>query len=316
MKKSISLVLGSGGARGYAHIGIIEVLEDYGYVIKSIAGSSMGALIGGLYACGRLDAYKEWVLTLDVLDVLKLIDFTIGKIGFIKGDRVFSIFEEMIGENNIEDLPISFTAVATDLTTQKEVWLQRGNLSVAVRASIAIPTMQRGNLSVAVRASIAIPTIFTPVEIKNKILIDGGILNPVPIGPTLSDMTDLTVVVNLNSTKTIKHQIIMPEKEKKRQHLLHDKINTFLEQKLPVKGEPGLNYTTIFRKTIDAMQHAITRYKMAGYQPDVVIEIPRNACGFYEFHKAYEMIEIGKKIAKETLENPEYLTQHRNNEGG
>jgi len=131
MKKNISLVLGSGGARGYAHIGIIEVLEDYGYEIKSIAGSSMGALIGGLYACGKLDAYKEWVLTLDVLDVLKLLDFTIGKIGFIKGDRVFSIMEEMIGENNIEDLPISFTAVATDLTTQKEVWLQ--NMTHAIR---------------------------------------------------------------------------------------------------------------------------------------------------------------------------------------
>jgi len=294
MKKSISLVLGSGGARGYAHIGIIEVLEDFGYEIKSIAGSSMGALIGGLYACGKLDAYKEWVLTLDVLDVLKLIDFTIGKIGFIKGDRVFSIIEEMIGENNIEDLPISFTAVATDLTTQKEVWLQRGNLSVAVRASIAIPT------------------IFTPVEIKNKILVDGGILNPVPIGPTLSDMTDLTVAVNLNSTKTIKHQIIIPEKEKQRQHLLHEKINTFLEQKLPGKEKPGFNYTKIFRKTIDAMQHAITRYKMAECQPDVVIEIPSNACGFYEFHKAYEMIEIGKKTAAEALERLDDATLHPN----
>jgi len=294
MKKSISLVLGSGGARGYAHIGVIEVLEDYGYEIQSIAGSSMGALIGGLYACGKLDAYKEWVLTLDVLDVLKLIDFTIGKIGFIKGDRVFSIIEEMIGENNIEDLPIAFTAVATDLTTQKEVWLQRGNLGVAVRASIAIPT------------------IFTPIEIKNKILVDGGILNPVPIGPTLSDMTDLTVAVNLNSTIIMKCQIIMPEKEKKRQHLLHGKINAFLEQKLPGKGEPGLNYTKIFRKTIDAMQHAITRYKMAGYQPDVVIEIPRNACGFYEFHKAYEMIEIGKKTAAEALERFDDATLNPN----
>jgi len=292
--KSISLVLGSGGARGYAHIGVIEVLEDYGYEIKSIAGSSMGALIGGLYACGKLAAYKEWVLTLDVLDVLKLLDFTIGKIGFIKGDRVFSIMEEMIGENNIENLPIAFTAVATDLTTQKEVWLQRGNLSVAIRASIAIPT------------------IFTPVEIKNKILIDGGILNPVPIGPTLSDMTDLTVAVNLNSPKTINHQIIIPEKEKKRQHLLHDKINTFLEQRLPGKEKPELNYMTIFRKTIDAMQHAITQYKMAEYQPDVVIEIPGNCCDFYDFHKAYEMIEIGKKTAAEALERLDDATLHPN----
>jgi len=189
MEKNISLVLGSGGARGYAHIGVIEVLEDYGYEIQSIAGSSMGALIGGLYACGKLNTYKEWVLTLDVLDVLKLLDFTIGKISFIKGDKIFNIIADMIGEYNIEDLPIAFSAVATDLTTQKEVWLQRGSLSTAIRASIAIPT------------------IFTPVEIKNKILVDGGILDPVPIGPTLSDMNDLTVAVNLNSTKTIKHQI-------------------------------------------------------------------------------------------------------------
>ena len=108
----------------------------------------------------------------------------------------------------------------------------------------------------------------------------------------------------------------MPEKEKKRQHFLHDKINTFLEQKLPGKGEPGLNYTKIFRKTIDAKQDAITRYKMAGYQPDVLIEISGNCCDFYDFHKAYEMIEIGKKIAKETLENLKYLIQNRNSEGG
>ena len=298
MGKNISLVLGSGGARGYAHIGVIEVLEDYGFEIQSIAGSSMGALIGGLYACGKLNAYKEWVLTLEVLDVLKLLDFTIGKIGFIKGDRIFNIIEEMIGEHNIEDLPISFSAVATDLTTQKEVWLQKGSLSTAVRASIAIPT------------------IFTPVEIQNKILVDGGILDPVPIGPTLSDMTDLTVVVNLNSTKTIKEQIIITEKEKKRQRLLHDKINTFLEQKLPGKEKPGLRYTTIFRKTINAMQHTIARYKMAGYQPDIVIEIPMDCCDFYDFHKAYEMIELGKKIAKDTLEGLGNLKHSRNSEGG
>lgn len=290
MGKSISLVLGSGGARGYAHIGAIEVLEDYGYEIKSIAGSSMGALIGGLYACGKLNTYKEWVLTLDALEVLKLVDLNIGKVGFIKGDRVFNIMEEMIGVINIEELPIAFTAVATDLITQKEVWLQKGNLSVAVRASMAIPT------------------IFTPVEINDKILIDGGVLDPVPVGPTLSDMTDLTVAVNLNSSKSLKHHILLPEKEKKRQRLFHDKINAFLEKKLTGKDETGLNYTTIFRKTIDAMQHTITRYKMAAYQPDAVIEIPHSACDMYDFHKAYEMIEIGKKITRETLEELGYPT--------
>ncbi len=296
MKKKISLVLGSGGARGYAHMGVIEVLEEYGFEIQSIAGSSMGALIGGVYACKKLSAYKEWVLTLDVLDVLKLVDFKIGEIGLIKGDRIFGVMEEMLGGKNIEDLPITFTAVATDLTSQKEVWLQKGSVSRAVRASIAIPT------------------IFTPVKMNNKIFVDGGILDPVPIGPTLTDMTDLTVVVNLNSEKTLKKELIISEKEKKRQRRLHDKINSFLEHKLSGTEKSGLHYTTIFTKTINAMQNAITRYKMAGYQPDIVIEIPKDCCGFYEFHKAYKMMELGKMIAKDTLEELGYCAKEKTKE--
>ena len=286
MKKSVSLVLGSGGARGYAHIGVIEVLEDLGYKIESIAGSSMGALIGGLYACGKLNTYKEWVLALDVLDVLKLVDFTIGKIGIIKGDRVFSIMEEMIGTNNIEELPIAFTAVATDLINQREVWLQKGRLTVAVRASIAIPG------------------ILTPVEMENKVLVDGGVLNPVPIGPTLPDTTDLTIAVNLNSATALKHQVMIHEMEKKRQVSLQSKISAFLEQKLlskeAVKGD-DLNYIKIFRKTIETMQNVIARHEISKHHPHVVIEIPSSVCSFYDFHKAYEIIELGRRIARETL---------------
>ncbi len=163
MKKSISLVLGSGGARGYAHIGVIEELLKHDYEIKSISGSSMGALIGALYACGKLGEYKEWVLGLDLFDVASLIDLSFARTGIIQGDKVFKEIEKMIGDVMIEDLPISYTAVATDLIKQKEVWFQKGSLLDAVRASIAIPT------------------VFTPKKIGNRHLIDGGVLNPFPI---------------------------------------------------------------------------------------------------------------------------------------
>ena len=148
-KKTVSLVLGSGEARGYAHIGVIEALLTHGYEIKSISSSSMGALIGGLYACGKLE----------LLDVAKLIDFSFTGTGIIQGDKVFHVIEEMIGDVRIEELPIPFTAVATDLMKQKEVWIQKGKLIDAIRASVAIPT------------------IFTPKKIAERYLVDGGVLN-------------------------------------------------------------------------------------------------------------------------------------------
>jgi len=157
-KQTISLVLGS-GARGYTHIGVIEELELQGYDIVSISGSSMGALIGALYACGKLEEFKEWVLTLDMLDVVKLIDFSLTGEGIIQGDKVFQVIEEMIGDVMIEDLPISYTAVATDIMKQKEVWIQKRKLLDAVRASIAIHS------------------IFTPKEIDGRYLIDDGVLS-------------------------------------------------------------------------------------------------------------------------------------------
>jgi len=180
-KKSVSLVLGSGGARGYAHIGVIETLLSKNYEIKSISGTSMGALIGGLYACGKLDEFKQWVLTIDPLEILKLLDLSFSKTGLIKGEKIFEKIEELIGDICIEDLDISFTAVASDIIKQKEVWIQKGKLIDAIRASIAIPTM------------------FTPKKIGADFLVDGGILNPLPVSPTIPDDTDLTITVGLYS---------------------------------------------------------------------------------------------------------------------
>ena len=285
-KQSVSLVLGSGGARGYAHIGIIEVLEEEGYEIKSISGSSMGALIGALYACGKLDVYKKWVLDLKFMDVAKLLDFSFGKDGLIQGEKVFRTIEKMIGDVMIEDLPIPFTAVAADLIKQKEVWIQKGKLLDAVRASVAIPT------------------IFTPKKIGNRYLVDGSVLNPIPIAPTISDDTDITIAVNLNSRA--KKQYIQGMKKNSDKKILN--FYKKLEQKLEhlvVKKEKGefdnLGIFGVMIRSVDTMQKIITEYKIAGYSPNIVMNIPCNVCEFYEFDKAKEMIEIGRNIAKKQL---------------
>jgi NTE family protein len=286
---SISLVLGSGGARGYAHIGVIEELLDYGYEIKSISGSSMGALIGALYACGKLEVFKEWILALDLLDVAKLVDFSFTGTGIIQGDKVFHVIEEMIGDVMIEDLPIPFTAVATDLIKQKEVWIQKGRLIDAIRASIAIPT------------------VFTPKKIGERYLIDGGVLNPLPIAPTVSDDTDMTIAVNLSAKVTKDYKLHIPtrerEKESGMQEIFSDMAQKaeqlFSREKKSTFDEMGM--FDIMGRTIDIMQNAVLDCKMAGYSPDIIIGIPNNACGFYEFNKAYEMIELGRIIAKEHL---------------
>ena len=281
--KTVSLVLGSGGARGYTHIGVIEEIEKRGYKIEAISGSSMGALIGGLYACGKLQEYKEWVLGLDIIDIAKLVDFSFFNNGMIKGDKVFNILEKMIGRVNIEDLPIEYSAVATDITKQKEVWLQKGDLLEAIRASIAIPT------------------IFTPKKMEDRYLIDGGVLNPLPIAPTLSANTDITIAVNLNATNTKNYNIKIPKEEIEKQNKILEWFFEFKKSSFFDDDEMGI--FTIFGKTIDIMQNNILECKMAGYKPDIMINIPNDICGFYEFNKAYEMIELGKMIAKEELKD-------------
>ena len=288
-KRKISLVLGSGGARGYAHIGVIEELVEHDYEIKSISGSSMGAMIGALYACGKLEVFKEWILGLDLLDVAKLVDFSFTGTGIIQGDKVFHVIEEMIGDILIEDLPIPFTAVATDLIKQKEVWIQKGKLVDAIRASIAIPT------------------VFTPKKIGERYLIDGGVLNPLPIAPTVSDDTDSTIAVNLSAKVTKDYKLHIPKREREKESGMQEIFfemaqkaeQLFSREKKSTFNEMGM--FDIMGRTIDIMQNAVLDCKMAGYSPDIIIGIPNNACGFYEFNKAYEMIELGRIITKEHL---------------
>lgn len=288
-KKTVSLVLGSGGARGYAHIGVIEELLTHGYEIKSISGSSMGALVGALYACGKLEEFKKWVLGLNLLDVAQLVDFSFTGTGLIQGDKVFTAIEEIIGDIMIEDLPIPFTAVATDLIKQKEVWIQKGKLIDAVRASVAIPT------------------VFTPKKVGERQLIDGGVLNPLPIAPTVADDTDLTIAVNLSAHIAKDYKIHIPKKEREKVTKMEEIFfemaqkaeELFSRKKKSTFNEMGM--FDIMGRTIDIMQNAVLECKMAGYSPDIIIGIPNDACGFYEFNKAYEMIELGKIITQDYL---------------
>jgi len=256
--RTVSLVLGSGGARGYAHIGAIEELLAQGYEIRSVAGASMGALIGGIYAAGKLDAYRDWVRGLQKLDVLRLLDWSFHG-GVIKGDRIIERLRQLLGDALIEELPIAFTAVAVDLVAQREVWFTRGPLFDAIRASIAIPTL------------------FRPHHHEGRVLVDGGLLNPVPITPTLRDRTGHTIAVDLNAA---------PEGP--------DSLPVF-----DAHADPGL--LEAFARSLDTVQATLTRFRMAAQPPDLVVAIPRSAGAFYEFHRATELIELGRMRTRAAL---------------
>ena len=173
----VSLVLGSGGARGYAHIGAIRVLEERGFEFASVAGSSVGALVGGLHVAGRLDDFADWILTLRRVDVLRLLDVSFASPGVIRAERIAARVRELVGGMVIEDLPVPFTAVATDLDARREVWLQRGSLEAAIRASVALPG------------------IFAPVVLNGRLLADGGMMDPLPVAPTAASPSDVTIAI-------------------------------------------------------------------------------------------------------------------------
>jgi NTE family protein len=286
--KTISLVLGSGGARGLAHIGIIDELTRNGFEIKSIAGSSMGALIGGIYAMGQLDVYSRWVTGLERRDVIRLLDLTFGRSGLIKGDRIISVLRSLIGDANIEDLPIRFTAVATDLENEREVWFNHGSLFDAIRASIAIPT------------------VFTPHRYGGRYYLDGSLINPIPIAATLEDDTDLTIAVNLSGKPENKVQAKpkAPKSNDRQGNNYQMRIAQFIDElKLRFDRQPegALGVLDIIIKSMNIMENTLAQTQLITYSPEMVIELPRNVCNFYEFHRAQEMIDIGRKKTSEVL---------------
>lgn len=277
--KRISLVLGSGGARGLAHIGVIQHLESLGHEIVYISGCSMGALVGGIYAAGQLEPYAEWAKKLEKRDMFSLLDLAFGWTGLFKGDRLMGVLKELVGDHVIEELPIGFTAVATDLTEQREIWLNKGPLFDAIRASIAIPT------------------VFTPHVYLGRVLVDGGLLNPIPIAPALNKNADMIVAVNLNAHS---------RRSRRRASELAGRPTgdeaTAREEATLEGGDPRVpGLIDVVTASLDLMQNSIARMKLASYTPDIVIDVPRDACLFYEFYRAAEMIELGRECARGAL---------------
>ncbi|NOH81624.1 serine protease [Vibrio sp. RE86] len=288
MAKTVSLVLGSGGARGLVHVGIIRWLIEHDYQIKSISGCSIGALIGGVYAAGKLDEFEEWVTSIDQSDMAMMLDFSWQSSGIFKGDKIIDTLRELIGEIAIEDLAIPYTAVAANVADEKEVWLQSGSLFDAIRASISLPLF------------------FTPHVINGEELIDGGVLNPVPIAPTFGDNTDVTLAVNLGGKPEMVKQEVTPLSLPTKESKLHEKVVHFIDNLgSSVKSKMSFNFAAydIANQAFDAMQSTIARQKLAAYPADITLEIPRNACGTLEFDRSQEMIDRGYHLAKAKLGN-------------
>lgn len=287
-KTTVSLVLGSGGARGLAHIGVIKWLVENNYQIKSISGSSIGALVGGIYASGNLAKYEQWVREINKMEIISLLDIAWKSNGLVRGDKIINTLIELLGDQQIEDLPFSYTAVASDIENEKEVWINSGSLFDAIRASISMPLL------------------FTPVIRNGVTLIDGGVLNPVPIAPTFGDQTDITIAVNLGGAiqKNIKKPDQITAKKEQtvvRDSYIHKKITSFIsnfsssndDSKSAERGA-----FDIVDQALDAMQGTIARQKLAAYPADYVVEIARNACGVLEFDRAQELIDLGYQKAQ------------------
>ncbi|GAC50923.1 patatin-like phospholipase family protein [Gordonia aichiensis] len=319
----VALALGSGGARGYAHIGVMNELDARGYEIVSVAGSSMGALVGGLYCAGHLDDYVDWISGLSQLDVMRLLDVSLSKPGgMIGAERILARVREILGDTMIDDLEVPFTAVATDLAAGRPVWFQKGSLVDAIRASIAIPGVIR------------------PHEVDGRLLADGGILDPLPVAPTSAVSSDVTIGVVLDAddgaehgasrapkTKGVIRRNITPLLENDWVRSVRERFGTEADGTgLDDQGEAGgapdgetqsgavevdddsgaraapMGRIEILLRSLDIMSIALTRYQIAGYPPDILIRVPRKAVRTLDFHKATEMIELGRALTAEALD--------------
>lgn len=293
--KTIALALGSGGARGYAHIGVIEEIQARGWEIVGVSGTSMGAVIGGLYVGGAMESYRDWAVGLGKRDVMRLMDPGLGGAGVLRASKVMSKVRDHLGDLAIEDARMPYTAVAVDLVTQREVWFTSGPMIDAMRASIAIPT------------------VFTPQVRDGMVLADGGLLNPVPVAPLASVHADAKIAVSLSGPSATgvrgREDLFTGIKLPKiRFPNIPQMIEPALRALVPafgrgVEGEPnrhqehGMNTLDVVDRSLNLMQEAIRRHRLAGYPPDVLVNVPLDSCGTLDFHRAKEMIEVGRERA-------------------
>ena len=286
----IALVLGAGGARGLAQIGVIEVLEERGFRIEAVCGSSSGALVGGIFATGRLRQFHQRLRTMSRRDFLRLLDPGWRRSGVLRGARLVDAMREVVGDPLVESLPVEFTAVAVDLERQREVWIREGRLWDALRASFAIPGL------------------FTPHRVNGRALVDGGLLAPLPIAATrLSDAHRL-VAVDMHGWPR------RPPGEPARAQpedggpTITSRLGQWLER--AAGGDEGdamrMGLPEIMARSLDTMQAQISRVQLALDPPELLIRIPRDVCSFYEFWRAAELIDVGRAVATRALDAAGY----------
>lgn len=325
MNKDVALVLSSGGPRGWAYIGAIEELESRGYRITSVAGTSIGSLVGGIFAAGKLAEVKEWLFSLDAWKVFTLMDISISKNHIVKGDKVIEALKEIVPDINIEDMPIPYRAVATDLYTGEEVVFDRGSLFEAVRASISIPSL------------------FRPVKYGYRTLVDGGIVNTMPIDKVVRNGNDIVVAFDVNDVdvdsirQSIIDEVRQEEERARAKKILDAETKTVLDSvrhntNLTIKEkfllakyqgekiishklnsddpEPELlfenSYYSILSRTFSLMNHALAKAAADRYRPEILVKMPFDAYGeIGDYARAREISEAGRTLMKEALDRYE-----------
>ena len=293
-RPSIALALGGGAARGFAHIGVMRTLAAHGIVPDIIVGTSIGAVVGGCYAAKQLDSLESWARSLTVRGVLGYLDLSFSGSGLIRGSHLAARLEEALHDTQIESLPIRFAAIATELNTGHEVWLTRGRLVDALRASYALPG------------------IFPPAQIGGRWLVDGALVNPVPVSAARALDARLVIAVNLNSDLFGRGTIIAShgtdgsdqaaDEPAKPQGLLglFGGERALRRQFLGRRGSPGI--PTVMVEAFNVMQDRITRARLAGDPPDVSINPRLGPVGWFDFHRAEEAIALGAEATQKAIE--------------
>ncbi|MBQ9569713.1 MAG: patatin-like phospholipase family protein [Alloprevotella sp.] len=276
--RDVALVLSSGGARGYAHIGAIEELEARGYRIRSVTGCSMGALVGGLYASGHLAELKEWVLSINRRKILSLTDVSMSVSHLVKGERIIQELNKIVPDCRIEDMSMPFRAVATDLRRQREVVFDRGSLYAAIRASISIPTY------------------YDPLRTRKMLLVDGGITNPLPLNRAPRTEGDLLVAVNVSAPFSEE------EEEKRRRARRLSERGGIFARVFRGSDEEAVNYYSLLNATIHTQIQQLARMQLRLTPPDVVVNVPMNRFWGLGYDRAARIIGEGRELMRRALE--------------
>jgi NTE family protein len=296
-KPRLGLALGSGSARGWAHVGVIRALDSAGIRPDLVCGTSIGALVGAAYVAGELERFEQWLLKLGIRDVLAFMDVRLNG-GMIKGERLMGFFRRNFIDRPIEELRMPFGAVATDLNTGVEVWLRQGSTMAAVRASIALPAL------------------FTPAVHEGRVLVDGALVNPVPVSLARAMGADIVIAVDLSSDILSRRQRAEPESEAPLAEIsqwrrrLQERLGTLIPARADDDAPRLPSILEVVATSINIMQVRVTRSRMAGDPPDAIVA-PRLAhLGLLDFHRAKEAIEAGERAVEAALPGLNALFGH------